>query len=330
MRTNEYPRELRNVSTNVSLPLLKHWLKNYCVIADVDVTINEPVYPIRVDKYTCYPVGSFRTVLSTPELLYAIDRGWIKTVYVAAVYRKAHLFRSFVDYYRSKRVEYDQQQNKVMSRICKMMINSLYGKFGQRQITQQIVGHCEPHIVKRESVIDAKTFETYELIYIGGTIFREIKAGETRFSCPSIAAHVTAYARMYLWNYIRKVVHGQVYYCDTDSLIIDSSGLVDLLDYIDDHEIGKLKVECVGNHLSIQSRKSYVLGDRVRLKGISRSAQHIGNNRYIQDYWLRLKGLVQFGDLDNYTVRHIEKSLSNQIHGGILTPSGWIQPFVFG
>jgi len=80
---------------------------------------------------------------------------------------------------------------------------------------------------------------------------------EASNSFVAIASFVTAYARCYLWELIEKAGEENVLYMDTDSLFVTKKGYENLKDYLDNKELGKLKLEDVTEDLTIWGAKLY-------------------------------------------------------------------------
>jgi len=323
----EYPAGIWGYS-DVSDPYrLAYKLARYAVIARVVVNTDRPAFPVMHGPYACYPVGEFETVLTTPELKYAIDHGWIVNVSEIVWYRKARIFTDYVRGFVSLRRSYEDQGHTGYVEICKLLVNALYGKFGQLGFHQEIVGTCPPHVVKSEEVYDETTGEYYWQTWLGGRIYREWREGESYHSFPGIAAHVTAYARLYLYRLAQSVPVGHVFYMDTDSLIVDQVGYNALRYYVHPDQMGSLKVERQSDWLGIYAPKDYIMEGRVRRKGISGDAVQIGDHEYRQTQWPKLRGLIQAEISQGYITRSVNKDLKRVIHSGLLLSSGWVAPY---
>lgn len=325
-----YPQSFIRMSWDMSIEMLVRKLGSYAVVSRVQVNTDRPFLPLKLDGHMTYPVGRFITTLTTPELCYALQNGYIEKVFTTAWYRQAPLFSSYIDYFYQLRYTYKKDGNDGYSEICKLLINSLYGKFGQRGINQKMIGKCDPEEISSTSVFDVDKKEHYRIISVAGSVFEERKEGESYNSFPAIAAHVTAYARMYLWYLIIKVPRHHVYYCDTDSLIVDEEGYKSLCGLINPATIGMLKVELKSSNIEIRSPKDYSMGERNRVKGVRENAEKLDIATFSQDQWAHLASLIGSGDMSSYTTKKVIKHLSRKITSGIVDPDGWISPFVLG
>ncbi len=244
-----------------------------------------------------------------------------------AWYREEKLFTDYVETFNVLRRDYERQGDKGFAKICKLLVNGLYGKFGQRSLKIEQIGECDPSIVKRERVSDVQTDEIFDQVYLAGFIYRERKEGESFHSFPAIASHVTAYARIHLFALAAIVPTNHVFYMDTDSLVVDQQGYNALEGKIEPGKLGALKIEQQSPWLKIHAPKDYAMENRVKLKGISPNAEKLGEGVYKQTHWLKLAGLIREGVVEGYITKEVIKHQLRVIHSGVVQPGGWVQPF---
>jgi hypothetical protein len=323
-----YPRGWVRTLERGSISLLLRKLERYAVVARVTVTVNEGWYPVKRDGFTCYPVGTFTTTLTTPELLLALQRGWVDDVHEMSYYEQETLFADYVQAFYRMRKTYQAAGDAGYAAICKLLVNSLYGKWGQRGFDQHVIGLADADEIWSMSVYDVSHDEWYRHIALAGQVYEERSVGESYNSSAAIAAHVTAYARMHL-NRIRYLVPDRhVYYMDTDSLIVDEAGYQAVKHLVRPGEIGALKIEHESDTLEIYAPKDYKMGDREIVKGIRSDAIALSPDAYEQDQWSRLPGMIRRGNVSLYTVNRIVKHQRREIHSGVVQPDGWVAPFV--
>lgn len=327
LANHDFPCGLWNYTDKPTSSKLLKKLERQAVTAKVLIETNEPVFPVMNGNITVYPVGQFITTLTTPELILAIEKGWYRDVYEMAWYLKAPLFRDYILDFHGLRMEYRHAGNSGYEQIAKMMMNSLYGKFGQSGFDQRRIGNAKIDDTWSQVVVNAQTHKVSRMFALAGGVYDESKEGESANSFPAIAAHVTAYARLYLYSLFSKAGRNHVYYCDTDSLIVDQTGHNNLKDLIDPDRLGYLKVEHKSRSLAIYAPKDYIMGDRVRIKGVMKDAEILDANTVEQSQWQRLGGQIHTGQIDDFIVKRVKKSLHRMIRSGTVLPSGWIEPF---
>ena len=118
-----------------------------------------------------------------------------------------------------------------------------------------------------------------------------------------------------------------MYYCDTDSLIVNHMGYYNLEHMIDENKLGMLKVETHSPWLIVNAPKDYEMEGRKKIKGIRNNALDMGDGKYIQEQWVKLAGLIRQGFANGYTSKEITKQQQRIIHSGVVTETGKIEPF---
>jgi len=327
MIKEKYPVKLVHYERNCSLSFLKEKVKDYLVCAHVRVKIDFPAFPVKVKEKTFYPVGEFDCFLSTPEILFALRRGKILKVYSVAFYEGREIFSDYVRYFYSRRLEAKERGDKTQQYFFKLMLNSLYGKFGQKSVGWEKIGECDPSIEEYETVVDSGTGKRYTIRKHNGIIEQTKQPEESFNSFPAIAAHVTAYARMYLFSLIEMAGIENVFYTDTDSLITNRRGYENLKSMIDPKELGKLKLEARTDYLEIRGAKDYIFGDIVKVKGVRSCAVKVAANVFIQEKWCGFSTRLREGKLNTYIVKKQKKTLRREYAKGKIGERGRVMPW---
>ncbi|MBA7657189.1 hypothetical protein ES703_65120 [subsurface metagenome] len=307
---------------------MRRTLNTTAVTAKVLIETDEPVYGVKRERLV-FPVGRFWAVLTTPELKYALARGHIKQVGDYVVYEQENIFRAYVDTFYKLRQEFKSAGARTYEQLCKYMMNSLYGKFGQKGEEWTKVGECIGQPDREEMVLDMKNKRVTRMRYLLGQVFLMTGVGECFDSFPAIAAHVTAYARLHLWSLMQQAGWGNYFYCDTDSLIVNEKGMQCLKSHIHNTSLGGLKIVEQSSSVIIRGLKDYSIAQKQVIKGIRKNAVCVGNGVYEQEQWSSFRGLLRSGQPEDYVVKTITKHLSRDYTKGTVTPSGVVRPYVF-
>jgi hypothetical protein len=322
-----FPAGLSGYVETDEISLLIRRLERHSVIARVLIETDTPWYPVFYQKQIVYPTGMFWATLTTPEIIHAGQAGALRGVSAVAWYRQAPLFSKFVHYFYELRQSYHTDELKAYNNICKLLINSLYGKFGQLGMRQEKIGECPVDQIWSSNGYDIAKDEYFRQFALAGGVYEERRSGEAYNAFPAIAAHVTAYARLYLYRLVQKVPAGHVFYMDTDSLVVDEIGKQALFASMNSSRLGALKVEHSSQTLEIYAPKDYKMDGRNRTKGIRSDAVQIAPDVYQQVQFSRLEGLIRQGSLTGAVTRMIEKRLDRRVRSGLVLASGWIEPF---
>ena len=327
MRDNDYPCKYVRQEHYPTLPEFAEYLHEYAVVAKVQLETTEPVYAVRGQR-TYFPVGAYTASLCTPELLYAQKAGHLRKVIHAVLYEKTDLFRSFVDTFYAMRLRFKAEGTDEYVEMCKKILNSLYGKFGQKAEEWTKIADCPDESDRYEMLIYANRPGCHTIRYLMGQCFELTRFDESYDSFPAIAAHVTAYGRLWLWRLMSIAGTGNYYYCDTDSLIVNAKGLKRLKSEMDDTELGKLKVVESMQCMSIFGLKDYETETKIVTKGIRSNAEKLQDGIYRQDKWPSIQGMLRKGKTDVYTVEKTVKHLARTYEKGIVNKDGTVSPFV--
>lgn len=326
MRHNPYPVLVHGPAHHNSLKALENILERYLAIAHVTLQTDEPAYPVRRNSILIFPTGRFTTTLATPELQYAQRKGHIVSVGDVTIYDHRYIFTEFVETLYQMRLRYKRQGNDTYGMFCKLFLNSLYGKFGQRSPEWETVGTAPLNMVDYRTVFDTKGNQWKEKTF-GGLIQRAESTGNAWNAFVAVASHVTAYARVLLYELCMFAGWENVYYTDTDCLIVNAIGYARLADRIDPDKLGYLKLEKSGDTLDIRAAKDYSFGGTDKRKGIPNKARVVGPDAWEVEIWPSLLGLTRANHLSGYYTYAMTKRPKYEYTRGIVTSSGRTAPF---
>jgi hypothetical protein len=326
MKTGSYPCEFVGEVHDPSKSDLTTGFKRFEVGADVTLEIPEPAVPYVSDRLL-FPVGRFRTVLPGPEFRYCYERGWVKRTHIMYVYRRGHPFTSYVEYFYDHRKRFEAGGDDPQAWLCKLMLNSLYGKFGQRNPDYEIMANAEGWEDGVYYTVSSATMRREIRVVIGDKVW--IRAGDhpSQFTFYPMAAWVTSYARVLLWDLIKEAGREHTYYVDTDSVFVDRVGFDRVSGRIAPGALGALDIKQTGQALEIRGAKDYTLDSVDRIKGVPRSAQRLPDGSY--QFWTfdRVRTRLRHGAPDEIVQRTVTKRLRREYEKGVVGDDGWVSPF---
>lgn len=325
MRQFEYPIRLKYYTEKGNLQMINYLINKYCIIAHVLLQTKENIFAKKMNEGTIYPIGRFDTYLTTEEIKYALEKKYIKKVYEVAIYEKAKIFEHYVNFFWQERKKYEREGNKSFAYLCKLYLNSLFGKFGQKNYVFKNIAKINKQAYEQfeEYDIDEKRFRTFRII--GNKVQEKIKEVEAFNSFVAIAAHITANARIYLYWLMKAAGAGNVYYCDTDSLIVNEEGKRRLERWIDENKLGYLKIEARGNRIEIRELKDYSFANINKIKGIKKHAKKIDENTYEQFKHLRLAESLRNNALNKVIWKKEIVNLRRIYKKGRVRADGWVE-----
>lgn len=192
--------------------------------------------PIRYQDRLICPGGSFGGFFFSEELRFALDNGYrlLGIEQAWAFQRGENTFRDLIGTLNGMKVRAQEEGKPVLRNIAKLMMNSMYRRFGmhlEEGITVFTTLEGLNSLITVNRVLDSKKIgDLYLVNYVPQAPLGEQMVGtrEVRICRPMetnvpIAAAVTAYSRMIINGYKLDALKAglQVYYSDTDSLVLN-------------------------------------------------------------------------------------------------------------
>lgn len=328
MLTGEYPTRYVKSVVSPSLSLVRQAGDRYCLLGEASLDTASPLYAKVANNRLLFPVGRFSTWLTSREIAEADRRGHLLSVKQIHLYEKHNIFKEYVEFFYQARRRYKAEGQDTFAYMSKLLLNSLYGKFGQKNEEWEKVGEDEDAPDGVERIYDIQAHEWSRYRTINGLIEQATGYSEGYNSFPAIAAHITADARLELWRIIEAAGVGNVYYCDTDSVFVNEAGRAALASQVDEGRLGALGEKGSAELLRIYGPKDYVFGSQTVLKGIRPDAREIAPGTYEQIRFEGLRGALVEGDLNTMKVYTVRKHLARNYRKGIVNADGSVSPFV--
>lgn len=222
---------------------------------------NIPILPSRYNGKTIFPIGEFKGIWTNELLTYALYNGYeIIEIYEQVLYNeKVLLFHDYIDKLYNLRLKYKEEKNPEEQTI-KLLLNSLYGKFGQRKplITELVTKEKITN-----SLLQKKLLAGYEIHQSDITkmyIMQIIGKKYSKNTFPIIASYVTSYALIQMCIKLKNTIP---LYIDTDSIMTQ----IEIKENINNN-LGGLKIEKIG-FVNINAPKCYMFNDSPIIKGIN-------------------------------------------------------------
>jgi len=240
------PNYLKYTSTNCSL----HYIMKYEGVSNVTIYIPKthiPILPYRFNNRLYFPTGEFKGTYTHLELREVLKRGAkIKHIHYSLYsLRTTNPFKSYVSDLYKLRLQY-KANNDPRQLIIKLLLNSFYGKFGERLDA----GLTE---LGSTSLFESKKDLTgYEPIVFDNTVYlrHEVpKREQPDYTNTLWASYVTAYARLTLFSYMEQLETTMIY-CDTDSVFTTKT-------LETGKELGMMKLEHENVDVNIIGAKMY-------------------------------------------------------------------------
>lgn len=218
---------------------------------------------------TITPLGTWKSSYLSEEVYKAIEIGYKFNILRGYTFDKNYIFTDYVDYFY--KMKENSGKGTAQYKIAKLLLNSLYGRFGMNP-------ENEKHVIINTS----ESFKYYdkftvtnvlnldngkELIsYLDSNSNNDDNISTMNISIP-IAAAVTAFSRIYMYPF-KTLKNTSIFYTDTDSIDIDT----ELDPEFVGTEIGKWKLEHISEKAVFLGPKLYMCktsnGYITKIKGL--------------------------------------------------------------
>ena len=329
MRNKQFPTRLIDYLENPDNEKVIRILRRFLVCAKVTLKTKEPAYAKRSDGQVVFPIGTFTAYLCTQGIEYAINNNHLVKVHELSVYEKANLFTDYVDYFYALKVKYKVDGDSTMEMIAKHFLNNLYGKFAQTTPLIEEEAEITFDGYYRREIFDAVTGQTEIETKLFNKRYIQWGTEPAKTSFAAIAAHVTEYARFYLWSCIKDVGAFRVLYMDTDSMKIRKSSIKHLSTTISKSELGALKIEEETEKLHIYALKDYETDSGRTLKGVPRHAEKVDDTHYRFTHFPRQSTHLRREVTRYFITTEMTKTLKREYKKGRVLSSGRVMPLEF-
>jgi DNA polymerase type B, organellar and viral len=254
----------------------------YCKIIAPD-NIMHPILQTHVKTKngirTISPIGTWEDMIFSEEMNNAMKYGYKFEVLWGYTFKSEVVFKSYVDFLYNLRSQYDK--SNPLNFIAKILMNSLYGRFGMKDNFANI------NIIHRDyysdfenkffdNIIKTTQIDDYYLVEFENVDDNNNNNDNTHNISVAIASAITAYSRIYMSQFKNnpKII---LYYSDTDSIYVDEKS--EIPEYlINNTVLGKLKLENICKKAIFLAPKVYCLetidGETVyKVKGLKHEVE---------------------------------------------------------
>jgi hypothetical protein len=223
--------------------------------------LKHPILQSKIDTgngiRTISPLGTWTGTYFSEEIYNAMKFGYKIEILRGYTFDKANIFKEYInDLYEIKKAS---NKDEPMYLISKLLMNSLYGRFGMNELLNNniiiddndIYNYIDKYTINNIISLDNnKSIISYFDNNIKNTI---MLSNETHSNISiGIASAITAYARIHMTQF-KNNNNYNLYYTDTDSIYIDK---ILSNNYIS-NDLGKMKLEYNFNEATFLGPKVY-------------------------------------------------------------------------
>jgi len=167
-------------------------------------------------------------MIFSPEMDNAINYGYSFKILRGYLFQKSHIFRDYID--ALYQIKQSHSKNEPMYLISKLLLNSLYGKFGMDYRFDEHIIISEDELINMiendyliSEMINLDNNKSLISYVNNNNSDEENIFGNCNYNISiGIASAVTAYSRIFRSQFKNNPDY-KLYYSDTDSIYIDKS-----------------------------------------------------------------------------------------------------------
>lgn len=273
-------------------------LEAYAVMAEVDVTCSLPALPRQIGERIDWPVGSFSTVLWSPELTLAGEVAEQLVVRRAWLYERAPALRDFATFVLDQLARPTDELHPLDRRLLKHWSRTLVGRMALRYRRWEPFGLVREHDARLGLYVDGETGTVTDSLQVGGDYLTLGAMIEADTSLPQITGFVMSEARRRLWALMRFAKLENLIYLDTDSLLVNAAGAKRLRAAIAMDAAWSLREKQAVRAAEIVGPRNLEIAGERRTAGIPKTATRVGVGEYEGVVWRSLRGSLTTGELD--------------------------------
>ena len=278
--------------------------RNFAAIARVLVEVEEPTYPVKVDKLTWLPVGRFWTTLAGPELAAAREAGHIRAVGHTVIHRLGDTMSTWARWCDALASGQYEGAPPVAQIAGKHWSRAVIGKWSQRKYGRTLLGPAPTNGWGYQQAWIAATGTRGAILDIGGQRWISETVGDADNAYPAVLAFVESHVRAAVIRIAAALPAGKLVQADTDGIMV-----ADLTDA--DLEAART----AAGFFDVRPKRSYgrlqVLGPQhlirdghPKLAGIPSSATFTSPTEVAVTYWPSLATQMGRGSNLGYVQTH--------------------------
>lgn len=280
-----------------------------CEISNIPEIEKYPCIPEKINGLVHFTAKNKRGIYTSIELRYAFKRNYKIEPIKALVFDETKpIFNEFI----TKFFEIKSNSEGGKKKCAKIILNSCYGKFGEKYIRSAL----KIMYMKSESEIEAyiEKFNPSNKLHIRKNekhklwivMERYIDKHIKPYMCVSIASCITAYARIELVKAINEMWDKkqiETYYCDSDSITFESKYENEVKKLIGfGKELGNFDIDKRLDKVQFLAPKCYVYENNgilgLRMKGIenSKRIELCKNSKTLDELILKLREPIELAE----------------------------------
>lgn len=296
------PRQLLKEDSDPTPGRYSRWADKWALLAKVEITTELPCVPAQEDGRIVWPVGTFTTWLWDCEIEMARKEGAAITLLHVYAYYRGPIMKRWAEHTLDVLHGDHPEIHDVVKLWYKQQARSVIGRCGVKYTCWENSGPDHIGMTGLSTASRDGGETTFRLLHVGGELWEETGQQEGRDSMPMIPSWIAAQCRVRLWRAMSVATLEDVYYVDTDSLIVNEDGHTRMLGFAHLHPELGWRVKGTYRRAEIHGPRQIVLEREQRISGVPKKAQRTGPARFEGEVWQRAAAGLAGGRLGEVRV----------------------------
>lgn len=276
--------------------------RDRAILAEVEIETEVPIVPTGVGERIIWPVGRFRTLLWDPEVKLALQHADSVQIRRTWFYGTAPALSGMASWLIEMLTDPAQRPPEPIARMLKHWARTIVGRMALRYRRWEDWGETPDLDLRLGLLFDLDTADHTDLLRIGKKVMALAELAEADSSIPAITGWVMSEARRRLWEVIEAAGRENVYYMDTDSVIVKLDGHRRLQELGPQITKAFLVHKATWSGGEIHGPRNLELDRSRRLAGVPVRAQRTGDLTFDGEVWRSLKASLARAELDHVAV----------------------------
>jgi len=300
--------------------------KRYCVLAELEINTHVPCVPTRSNGRIVWPTGKFTSTLWDSEIHLLRENGATFRVRRAWLYTREPILKDWAEWVLSSLHDKTNQVEPWQKLILKHWSRALIGRFGMRYRSWDRWGTAPTSSVSMSHFLDLDSGSQYELLQIGQDLFTSGELREIDDGCPQITSYVMSEARAKLWRASQAIGPANVFYMDTDSLVVNSAGHTHIQVSTGNNLYDGLRSKAHFRKVHIYGPRSIICDTKPHVSGMPKGSVKVEQDKWSGEVWRGASESIRSGEHDSVRIRSTQFQLRYNQHRRAYDGGGFTRP----
>lgn len=281
----DLPRKLRSRYGSLTIPQFKSLSDRYRILCRCDVNTNQPVVSVRTGDRHLWPTGHFTTWLWDTEVEALIRYGQSVRIVDSYIYARDPILREWANWVLDILRNDHDDIGTIAATWIKHCSRALIGRISLRTSAWEVFGGNPEDVTGITRLTNPETMITQRLMHVGDRTLIETGRTESRHSLPQVTGWIMSECRVRLWDGMNAAGLENIAHVDTDSILVNRKGLVQLRAHYADDYTRLWQEKGSYSHLEMFGPRSYFRDGRRVASGIPVRAELADDGSFVGEKW---------------------------------------------